>query len=165
MVIGEENRGWYHAAVTLDFERAGIGSITAGERDFQSLLDYARNTDRGAGRLSSQPAIKSKLVESYRDMRISRALALRVLDIQANKRVANMEASEMSLHNREAAGRLGEAKSMIYGPYAQLLRDTPYAQNNADGERSWWRLAGRHAAGTMEVQKNIIAQRGLGLPR
>jgi alkylation response protein AidB-like acyl-CoA dehydrogenase len=164
-MIGEENRGWYHAAVTLDFERAGLDRITRAEYDVESLLDYARKTQRLGGPISSDPSIRRRLVQTYRDVRISRALGIRVLDLQARGKVANTEASEGSLHGREVTGRLGETKALIYGMYSQLIRDSPYAQNNGDGVESWWLLAGRHAAGTMEIQKNVIAQRGLGLPR
>ncbi|MCL6647675.1 MAG: hypothetical protein K6U89_05020, partial [Chloroflexi bacterium] len=165
MLIGEENRGWYHAAITLDFERAGIGMVTRSEEDVRRVIGYARRTERNGQPLSADPAIRSGLLTAYRDARITRALALRVFDIQAHGRVANAEASELSLHARLAAGRLAETKALIYGMYGQLLQDTPYAVEDGDGIQSWWRLAGRHAAGTIEIQKNIIAQRGLGLPR
>jgi alkylation response protein AidB-like acyl-CoA dehydrogenase len=164
-LIGEENRGWYHAAITLDFERAGIGAVTRNEEDVKRLLEYARTTERHGQRLSEDPEIRRRLLVAYRDARITRALAMRVLDIQGNGRVANSEASELSLHSRLATGRTSETKALVYGMYGQLVQDTPYAVEDGDGVHSWWRLAGRHAAGTIEIQKNIIAQRGLGMPR
>lgn len=164
-LIGEENRGWYHAAITLDFERAGIGGVTRNEVAVGELLEYARNATLGGKKVSEVPAVRAGLIRAYRDSRITRALATRVLDIQGNGRVANTEASELSLHNRLAGGRTAVTKDMVYGMYGQLFQDTPYSVADGDGVSSWWSLAGRHAAGTMEVQMNIIAQRGLGLPR
>lgn len=164
-MIGEENRGWYHAAVTLDFERAGMRAIVQGEEAVASLIEYARKTVRNGKPLSQDPGIRAKLIEAYRDAKLHRGLGMRVLDLQARNKVANFEASELSLHTREAGGRLAETKQAVYGMYTQLLKDSPYVQEEADGAHGWWTLAGRHAAGTMEVQRNIIAQRGLGLPR
>ncbi|MFN8535051.1 MAG: acyl-CoA dehydrogenase family protein [Dehalococcoidia bacterium] len=165
MLIGEENRGWYHAAITLDFERAGMFGVTRNIEDIKRLLDFARKTERNGDRLSADPTIRKGLITAYRDARITRALAQRVLDIQGNGRVANSEASELSLHSRLATGRTAETKALVYGMYGQLYQDTPYSVEDGDGVTSWWRLAGRHAAGTIEIQKNIIAQRGLGMPR
>lgn len=164
-IIGDVNRGWYHAAVTLDFERAGIGSITRGEHEIAKLLNFARTNSRGGMRLSAQPHLRDRLLKAYRDVRLSRALGLKVLDIQARGLVANAEASESNLHGKEAAGRLSETKSMVYGMHGQLKRGSPHAVADGDGVKSWWVLAGRHPAGTEEIQKNIIAQRGLGMPR
>jgi hypothetical protein len=164
-LIGEENRGWYHAAVTLDFERSGMSAIVRGEEAVQKLFAYARKTVRNGKPLSQDPIIRDRLITAYRDARMHRALGLRVLDIQSRGLVANSEASELSLHSREALGRTAELKHMVYGMYGQLEQDTPHAQEDGDGIASWWGLAGRHAAGTIEVQKNVIAQRGLGLPR
>jgi alkylation response protein AidB-like acyl-CoA dehydrogenase len=164
-LIGEENRGWYHAAVTLDFERAGIGNITRFEQEINRLLDYARTTSRRSARISEDPTIRVRLIEAFRDARLTRLLAARVLDIQANGRVANTEASESALHHRETMGRIAETKALVYGMAGQIERGSPYAVADGDGVESWWMLVGRHGGGTMEIQKNIIAQRGLGLPR
>jgi hypothetical protein len=90
---------------------------------------------------------------------------MKVLDSQARGLVAGTEANESSLHGRLAGGEMAITKAMVYGHLGQILPDQPYAQNKGDGSESWWSLPGRHAGGTIEIQKNIIAQRGLGLPR
>jgi alkylation response protein AidB-like acyl-CoA dehydrogenase len=164
-LIGELNRGWYHAMVTFSFERAGMEQITRGEYNVRGLLEYARTTKRGGQPLAADPAIRQRLVVSYRNARLSKALGLRVLDSQGRGLVAGAEANESSLHSREAGGYLAATKALVYGMYGQLLPDTPYAENQGDGARSWWGMGGHHAGGTIEIQKNIIAQRGLGLPR
>jgi len=164
-LIGEENRGWYHAMVTFSYERAGMDQITRGEDNLNALLNYCRTTIRGGRPISANPVIRARLITAFRNARLGRNLGMRVLDSQAKGLVAGTEANQSSLHAREAGGFLAETKSMVYGMYGQLLADTPYTQNKGDGAQSWWTLAGRHAAGTIEIQKNIIAQRGLGLPR
>jgi alkylation response protein AidB-like acyl-CoA dehydrogenase len=163
-MLGEENRGWYHAMVSFDFERSGsVGTNVEREREIATLLDYARETTRRGKQLSKHPAIRNALVQAYRDMRISRALGLRILDTYNNKRVPSVESSEYNLHGKQSGGRIAEIWGLVYGSYGQLNRDTH--RSIEDGARSWWQLAGRHAAGSQEIQKNIIAQRGLGMPR
>lgn len=164
-MIGEEHRGWYHAMISFDFERAaGSQTFTIGrEREVNRILDYARSTVRKGKPLGKNPEVRKRLVRAYRDVRVGRALGQRIIDLHANGRIANSEASELSLFEKEAQGRLSETSALIYGSYGQLYQDTPNAVEG--GARSWWRLAGRHAAGTIEIQRNVVAQRGLGLPR
>jgi alkylation response protein AidB-like acyl-CoA dehydrogenase len=164
-MVGEEHRGWYHAMVSFDFERAaGSQTFTIGrEREVNRLLEYAKTTVRRGKPLGENPEIRKQLVRAYRDVRVGRALGRRIIDLHANGRIANSEASELSMFEREAQGRLSETAALVYGSYGQLNQDTPHGVDG--GTRSWWRLAGRHAAGTIEIQRNVIAQRGLGLPR
>jgi alkylation response protein AidB-like acyl-CoA dehydrogenase len=164
-MVGEEHRGWYHAMVSFDFERAaGSQTMTIGrEREVNRLLDYAKATVRRDKPLGQNPEIRKQLVQAYRDVRVGRALGRRIIDLHANGRIANSEASELSMFEKAAQGRLSETAALVYGSYGQLHQDTP---NGVDGgSSSWWRLAGRHGAGTIEIQRNVIAQRGLGLPR
>jgi alkylation response protein AidB-like acyl-CoA dehydrogenase len=165
-LVGEENRGWYHAMVSFDFERAGLlGFVLERERNMQAVLDYARATQQGGQSISKAPHIRPRLVEAYRDAKVQRALALRVVDQRAHGRVPNAESSELSLQAKQGQGRLAELAGLVYGSYVQLLPDTHRAIPDGLGIRTWWVLPGRHAGGTAEIQQNIIAQRGLGLPR
>jgi alkylation response protein AidB-like acyl-CoA dehydrogenase len=163
-MIGEENRGWYHAMVTFSFERAGLDRIVRGEDELQKVFDYARTNKRNGMPISSDPAVKPRLIRMYRDGRLNRLLGMRVLDAQ-ERGGRGTEVNESAIHGRETGGRNAETKALVYGMVGQLLQDTPYSVANGDGAKSWWGLAGRHAAGTVEMQKNIVAQRGLGLPR
>jgi alkylation response protein AidB-like acyl-CoA dehydrogenase len=131
--------------------------------EVEDLLAYARQTTRRGKQLSQVPEIRKRLVKAYRDLQVGRALGMRVLDQAAHGRLANAEASELSLHEREARGRMSETQALLYGGFGQLMQDTPFAVS--EGVKSWWQLARRHAAGTMEIQRNVIAQRGLGMPR
>src|SRR5207253_1237556 len=133
------------------------------ERQLSGLLEYARTTSRRGRPLGKEPAIRKKLVEAYRDVRVGRALGLRVVDLYGNGRVPNVESSELSMQMKDSAGRFAETEALVYGSYGHLERETLHSVD--DGARGWWQLAGRHSAGTIEIQRNIIAQRGLGLPR
>jgi alkylation response protein AidB-like acyl-CoA dehydrogenase len=164
-LIGEENRGWYHAMTTFAFERAGLEFLAGQAAAVEGLLAYARAHEHAGRPLSVDPEVRRHLLTSYRDARIARGLSLKVIDLQERGEVAGAEPSIASLWSRESAGRIAEAKAAVYGMRGQLTVDSPYTAAQGDGARSWWGLAGRHAGGSIEIQKNIIAQRGLGMPR
>jgi alkylation response protein AidB-like acyl-CoA dehydrogenase len=157
-LIGELNRGWYVAAATLDFERSGINRVVAGVRVFEELVDFAREktVERGA---------RAKLAELAIELAAGRLLAYRVASMQAKGQIPNAEASMSKMYGSELQQRIANTGMQIMGLPGQVESGR------------WAPLAGRLeqyylstsaltvAAGTSEVQRNIIAGRGLGLPR
>jgi alkylation response protein AidB-like acyl-CoA dehydrogenase len=163
-MLGELNRGWYHAMVSFDFERSGaLAFVIERERVLKGLIEYAKTTNRRGKPLGKEPAIRKKLVEAVRDVRVGRALGTQVIDLYGNNRVPNVESSQLNMQQKDSAGRFAETEALVYGSYGQLEKETYQSIDGA--ARGWWQLAGRHSAGTVEIQRNVIAQRGLGLPR
>lgn len=138
-LIGKENRRGYHAAVTLDFERAAAGAVTRGEGDVKRLIACARAIERKGRRRSDDLETRRGLRTAYRDARITRALALRVLGSQANGQVARAETAALSLRSQ-----LAETKSLIYGMYRLLsfpARPAPLRMAMASTARGAWQDA------------------------
>ena len=160
-LIGEMNRGWYVAAATLDFERSGINRVVAGVRVFEELVDFAREKKLSEGR----PEVRTKLAELSIELSTGRLLAYRVASMQQRGQIPNAEASMSKMYGSELQQRIAGAGMQIIGLAGQLETGR------------WAPLTGRLeqyylttsaltvAAGTTEIQKNIIAGRGLGLPR
>ncbi len=158
-LVGELNRGWYVAAATLDFERSGINRVVAGVRVFEELVDFARE------HTGDHRGVRVKLAELATELAAGKLLAYRVASMQAKGQIPNAEASMSKMYGSELQQRLANAGMQIMGLPGQV-----------EGGR-WAPLAGRLeqyylstsaltvAAGTTEIQKNIIAGRGLGLPR
>jgi 3-oxocholest-4-en-26-oyl-CoA dehydrogenase alpha subunit len=158
-LVGELNRGWYVAAATLDFERSGINRVVAGVRVFEELVEFAR--DEAAG----HRGVRAKLAELAIELAAGRLLAYRVASMQAKGLLPNAEASMSKMYGSELQQRLANTGMQIMGLPGQVESGR------------WAPLAGRLeqyylstsaltvAAGTSEVQRNIIAGRGLGLPR
>jgi alkylation response protein AidB-like acyl-CoA dehydrogenase len=158
-LVGELNRGWYVAAATLDFERSGINRVVAGVRVFEELVEFAR--DKATG----HRGVRSKLAELAIELAAGRLLAYRVASMQAKGQLPNAEASMSKMYGSELQQRLANTGMQIMGLPGQVESG------------HWAPLAGRLeqyylstsaltvAAGTSEVQRNIIAGRGLGLPR
>jgi len=167
-MIGEVNRGWYVSTATLDFERSGIGRVIGGVRLLEELVEYAKATparDDSGKTLFDVPHIRNELADIAIGFRVGRVLCYRVAWMQARGLVPNYEASMNKLFGTELNQRLariglnslGLAGQLTGGPSAPLAGRI--AQNYLQA------VSLTIAAGTSEVNRNIIAQRGLGLPR
>ena len=165
-LVGDPNRGWYVATTTLDFERSGIQRIVFAETLLHDLIGHARERRDGAPRLIDGPGARNKLAELQIEFDVGRLLSYRVAWMQGQGQVPNSEASIAKLYSTELQLRFAIAAINLCGPAGALTRSDPHAPR---GGRFWSYYLAAHsytiAAGTSEVQRNIIAQRGLALPR
>ena len=165
-VVGEENRGWYVATTTLDFERSGIQRVMYAYRTLDEVIAYAKETRRNGGRLIDHPVVRHKLAELKIEFEVGRLLCYRVAWMQAAGLIPNYEASIAKLYGSELQQRLGNAAVNVPGLAGQLSRGSAHAPLEGGLERYYLAASSYTvAAGTSEVQRNIIAMRGLGLPR
>ena len=164
-LVGELNRGWYVTTTTLDFERSGIQRIVFAETLLDDLIVYAREWREG-GRLIDRGVVRNRLAELKIEFAVGRLLSYRIAWMQGQGLVPNSEASVGKLYSTELQSRFAVAALSLLGPSGMLARGS--ARVPADGRFSSYYLAAVSytiAAGTSEVQRNIIAQRGLGMPR
>ena len=166
-VIGEENRGWYSAMTTLDFERSAIGSTIGMKQTVETLIEYARgHTEDHTSALDKNPMLRYELADRMIEVEMARMLSYRVVSLQNRGLIPNYEASMMKLYNTEMNQRIARTGQHILGLYGQLSRGEPLAPNNGRNCYTYLRsVAYTIEGGTSEVQRNIVAQRGLGLPR
>ena len=165
-LVGELNRGWYVATTTLDFERSGIQRIVFAETLLDDLIDHASTPRSGGARPVDSAQVRHKLAELRIEFTVGRILAYRVAWMQGQGLVPNAEASIAKLYSTELQSRFAIAALGMMGAAGALARDS--AHTPLDGRFAAYYLAAASytiAAGTSEVQRNIIAQRGLGLPR
>ena len=165
-VIGEVNRGWYAAMSTLDFERTGIENSADTRRMIDDLLEYVKDTPWNGGVLADEPGTKGKLAEMRINAEISRMLSYRVMWLQSVGQVPNYEASVAKAYGAEMVQECVNLAMQILGMSGQLTEDSKWAPFKGYIERTYLNAISRTiAGGTSEVQRNIIATRGLGLPR
>ena len=165
-LVGELNRGWYVAAATLDFERSGINRVVMGYRTLEELVQYAFATHVNGRRLGDERTVRNKLAELTIEFTAGRMLAYRVASMQARGQIPNTEASMSKMYGSELQQRLAGAGIQIMGLAGQLEGGSQWAPL-ADRVEQFYLFASALtvAAGTTEIQKGIIAGRGLGLPR
>ena len=164
-VIGEENRGWYAAVTTLDFERSSIGSAIGMKQQVEELVNYASEHEHEpTSTLRTNPMLRYELSDRMIEVEVARMLSYRVASMQARGLIPNYEASLLKLYSTELNQRIARTGVHVLGLYGQLKgEEAPH------GGR-WLATYLRSQAytiegGTSEIQRNIIAQRGLGLPR
>ncbi|MDO8615905.1 MAG: acyl-CoA dehydrogenase family protein [Dehalococcoidia bacterium] len=166
-LIGEENRGWYQAVTTLDIERSNIGSAIGQRQSVEDMLHFAReNRDNGVVRLNSDPMIRYELADRYVETEASMMLSYRLVSMQHKGLIPNYEASATKLYSMELNQRIANTSVKLLGLYGQLGRGSKWAPNKGRSEFQYLRsVANTIEGGTSEIQRNIVATRGLGLPR
>ncbi len=178
-VVGELNRGWYVGATLLDFERSNITGAITSRKSIEKLISYV-HTDEGAerSRLAESDALRHQVAECYIESEVQFNFSFRIISMQAAGQIPNYEASTSKLFNSELTQKLARTGTQVLGQYAQFWghddsdrntyddAENPYAPMAGDFTRSYVRsVPSTIAAGTSEIQRNIIATRGLGLPR
>ncbi|MFN0148354.1 MAG: acyl-CoA dehydrogenase family protein [Dehalococcoidia bacterium] len=160
--IGEENRGWYISTTTLDQERSSINRIVMTRSTLEALIAYTREQPT----LRARDEIRHELAERHLEFEIGRWLCYRVAEMQSQGKVPNYEASISKVFGTELQRQMGITGMRVLGMAGQFEPGTHYAPLMGRVER--WALAAPSytvAGGTSEVNRNIIATRGLGLPR
>ncbi len=161
-LIGEEHRGWYIGATTLDFERSSIASSTSMALIVRDLAQFARSTGR---RLSATQ--RAELAERTIEAEIGRLLSYQVISMQKRGLIPNKEASIAKLYNGELDQRIAATGMRLLGMEGNLVSDSdPRAPAHGRIPRHYMAAtATTIGGGTSEIQRGIIATRGLGMPR
>jgi alkylation response protein AidB-like acyl-CoA dehydrogenase len=163
-LVGEENRGWYYVAMALDFER--LMPHTRTRRFLDHLIDYAKDTVVDGQPLSKHPRVRLALARLAVDVEITRLFSIRDAWMIEHGQVPNAEASIFKIWMTEVNERIATAAQDIMGAYALLRGEDSLAPIEGRLERLYRSFPlYKFAGGTNEVMRNIIAQRGLGMPR
>ncbi|MDO8615894.1 MAG: acyl-CoA dehydrogenase family protein [Dehalococcoidia bacterium] len=165
-LLGEENRGWYMATTTLDFERSSIGGAVGASKMLEDLVAYTRETKVNGHALAAETRVRVRLADAAVEAELGRLLSYRVAAMQARGLVPNYESSIAKLFNTDMQLRMARAGMEIMGLYGQLGHTSKWVPLRGRFERQYlWQTGLAVGGGTTEIQKNIIAMRGLGLPR
>jgi alkylation response protein AidB-like acyl-CoA dehydrogenase len=166
-LVGELHRGWDAAMRTLANER--LGTMTLGiqlAQAMEDLLALARMVKREAKPAIEDPVIRDRLASLHADVASVRLLAIKAMTKVQRGEPTTVEVALGKIQWSIATQRIAELAVELQGAAGLLGRD---AERALDHGR--WQHAMVHSrmttigAGTTEIQKNILAQRGLGLPR
>ena len=166
-MVGEENRGWYVAMTLLDNERSNISGAIAMQRTINRLISYLQ-TSAGAARsrLSELDTLRQQIAERAIAAEVMFNFSLRIITMQAAGQVPNYEASASHIFGGESMQKMSRTGTKMFGLYSNLWDpDDPSAPMEASFTRRYVGSAALVPGGTPEIQRNIIATRGLGLPR
>jgi len=160
-LVGELNRGWYVGMTLLDFERSNIGGAVAARRALRRLMDTVEADPILKERAKSR-AIRQELAQRYIETEVMFQYSFRIISMQARGEIANYEASTAKLFNSELSQRLAQTAMQCLGLRGTIV-EGPEEASFVRGYLG--AVPATIRGGTSEVQRNIIATRGLGLPR
>jgi alkylation response protein AidB-like acyl-CoA dehydrogenase len=161
-LVGELNRGWYVGMTLLDFERSNIGGAVAARRTLGRLLDTIRG-DADLARRVRNCDVREDIAERYIETEVMYQYSFRVISMQNSGLIPNYEASMAKLYNSELSQRLAQTAMRVTGLQGNLTQE---GRAGAGFARAYIGMVpATIRGGTSEVQRNVIATRGLGLPR
>ena len=167
-MIGEENRGWYVAATALDFERSGIHRMAGAVSPYYRLLEFSSQPgSRGSTQtIADHGPSRDALAQTRIEIEVAKYLGYRVTWMQASNLVPNQESSMSKMFGSELQQRTARRGINMLGLYGGLRPSDPRAPLAGEFCRYYMTSVSLTiAAGTSEIQRNIIATRGLNLPR
>lgn len=159
-LVGEKNRGFYYTVTALEFERVlSVGRLT---KTFEDLLRYVNNVPS----LKRDRLVRQQVAQTATDIEVAKLFVYRLAWLQNKRTVANYEAAASKLFSSELSQRMAAVGMEIMGLLGLLQRDSGRAP--IEGKFEYLvreTLLNTIAGGTSEVMRNIIATRGLDLPR
>jgi alkylation response protein AidB-like acyl-CoA dehydrogenase len=158
-LIGQPNRGWYQIASQLDYERAGMERLLSYAPLLADLEAHVRATGRGA-----EPLLRQQLARFHGEIAVGRQLIYRIAWRLSQGVTPTAETALAKLYGTELEQRLARFAGEVLGPYAVVAAgaDVPLGGRVA---RASVDAPGLTSGGTVEILRNIVAERGLGLPR
>lgn len=165
-LVGKQNDGWRVTGAILGYERSGIHRIAAARRNLTRLMEFSKETERNGLPLFADPVIRNRLAQLYIEAEAARILAHRIVWMQGAGKAVDQEASMSRVFGAEFQQRVAQAGLQITGAFGQLDEGCKWAPLSGFFQRQYfYAAAATVGAGTAEIQRNIIALRGLGLPR
>jgi alkylation response protein AidB-like acyl-CoA dehydrogenase len=160
-VVGSPTDGWKMAMATFGFERGGLANASRFDSAVDALTELARRQ-----RASSDEAVRQRVAQAKIEAHIFRMNQLRNLTRAQSGSVPGPEASLTKLFWSEMDKRIQETAVAVEGMYGALAPDSPWALDEGRWQYGWmFAQAETIYAGSSEIQRNIIAERVLGLPR
>jgi alkylation response protein AidB-like acyl-CoA dehydrogenase len=164
-VVGEVNKGWTYICEALDLERFAMMPVGPVEKKVEALCDHVARAERDGQPLRKDPILRSRIARIVTDLEVSRMLQRRVVSEAVKGGVPTVESSQYKLFMTEFGKRVADEALDILGAEGQLRPDEDGAPLEGRFERSYrYTVVDSIGGGASEIQKNIIARRGLGLP-
>ena len=167
-LVGSLNQGWMVALTTLMHERGTLSFsiIVTFEQRLQALIELSRRSTLHGAPALEDPQVRQRLARLYTDVKTFKLNTMRQVATLGQGHLPGPEGSLLKLHWSELNQRLVELAFELEGPYSSLAPDSVDAPFEGRWQYEYLRARGNTIeAGTSEVQRNIVAERVLGLPR
>ncbi|MCB1272303.1 MAG: acyl-CoA dehydrogenase family protein [Microthrixaceae bacterium] len=175
-VVGEVNHGFRYISQALDLERFTMFTYSPIRQRLDLLTDYVRDAERDGEPLKDDPVVRSEMANLHTEAEVARVMGLKFVTeavkvekaAKAGKEFQppTVVASEYKLFATEYSQRLANASMDIGAPGSQTRVRTEDAPMAGRAESTYrYTVIDTIGGGASEIQRNIIARRGLGLPK
>ena len=165
-IVGELNRGWYVAMTTLNFERDGTMYTAKARKPLDMLIELMKEARANGSKTTISPTLRHRLAERMLETEVSSLLAYRIAWMVDQDLEPQQEASISKMFSTELLLRVANTGMQVLGLMGQLVEESEWAPLRGKLRRLYlWSVSEVIGGGTSEIQRNIIATRGLGLPR
>jgi alkylation response protein AidB-like acyl-CoA dehydrogenase len=165
-LVGEENKGWKYITTQLDFERIMLSPSSPMRRNIEDTIQWAKETKVDGTPVIEHHGVKTTLAELLMEVEVLKVLNYQVAWLITNGVVPYAEASMVKVFGSELYQRVNGTLLQIMGQYGQLQAQSKWAPLRGRVEKAFRSdIVFIFGGGAIEVQKNIIAMAGLGMPR
>ncbi|CAI8284132.1 MAG: hypothetical protein FI721_02110 [SAR202 cluster bacterium] len=165
-MLGEENQGWYVGAMGLNLDRVGASRYLLSVRRDEDIINWTKENSLGNYSLTEDPSVTDKLADLWIDGQVCRLMTLRSMSMVERGETFTYEGSAEKIWAPEHGVRTTESVSQMLGLYGQLLNGS---EDNVDDGVFAHNLMGAFQSGinhgSVQVMKDQVSRRGLGLPR
>jgi len=165
-LVGEVNRAWHYITSALDFHRVKVGYSAPMVGFLKKLKEYCSTTTVDQTLLIDRPEIRQQLAQLMVEVDVVNLLSWEIAAAVDRGESPTVAATAQKVLSSELRARVADFAMSACGRSGQLRRGDPHAPLGGDAEFLYRRTPRlRFAGGTNEVMRDIVAQRGLGLPR
>jgi alkylation response protein AidB-like acyl-CoA dehydrogenase len=165
-LLGPQNDGWRVGVTTLMFERITVGALLQIEREAERLRELLTRPDASGRRPSDDPSVRQRFAQIQIECQAARYSSLRSLTRRLKGQPPGPEGSIAKLFRTETMLRMVSFAEEVLGPYAQLIEGSPFAVEHGRWMHAFfYARAQTIAGGTSEIQRNVIGERVLDLPK
>jgi alkylation response protein AidB-like acyl-CoA dehydrogenase len=164
-LIGEVNRGWQYITGALDLERGALTNAGDLRRAVDEIIAAARVTLSDGTRPLDNPDVRRKIAQLDADVEVCVLMSLEAASLLEGGQIPTSAVTEEKIISSELRQRIADVGTQMFGLQGLLTRDNEYAVPGGGFEKLY-RSAPllRFGAGTNEVLRDVIAQRGHGMP-
>jgi hypothetical protein len=167
-LVGNPGSGFGYISEALDLERFTMFTYSPTEQRLEELVDYLKEATRDGEPLRQDAGVRSRVARLATEAEVARVLGLKFVHVagQVGKKPPTVDASKYKLFATQLSQRVGNAMIDLIGVDGQYRVHTAGAPLRGRPEMSYrYSVIDTIGGGASEIQKNIIARRGLGLPK
>ena len=164
-MLGERNRGWYIAAAALNLGRGGAFRYYEYVEELERAIDFVKTHRFNGQSLTDQPELRERLAELYCEAQVCRLFLWRNISFDMRGINPPYEISSQKVWGPEFWVKSSQFITQVLGPYAQLIEGSDLTPEGGWFVKKYLGASrGTFAHGGVQVMRNQIAKRGLGLP-